>query len=51
MSRERLVESDIKLVFGKSFRLEDLLESENPADQMMLKIAELLPEEYRGYYK
>lgn len=51
MSRERLVESDIKLVFGKSFSLEDLPESDNPADQMMMRVAELLPESYRGYYK
>ena len=51
MSKEKLILSDVKIVFGQAFTLDQLQTDESPADQMMRKVAELLPETYRGYYK
>lgn len=51
MSKESFIHSEVLVTFGKSFDLQDLPESEEPVDEMMKKIAKLLPFEYRGYYK
>lgn len=50
MSKESFVHSKIDIVFGKPFLLEDLPGKEEPVDEMMIKVAELLPLAYRGYY-
>ena len=52
MSRESFVHSNVSIIFGKPFLLDELLNTEEaePIDEMMKKIAELLPSAYRGYY-
>lgn len=51
MSGENFVYSEVIVKFGKSFYAEEVKDSDEPIDEMMKKIAELLPIEYRGYYK
>ena len=43
--------ADTYLLYGRPFHLpEALIDNQRAADHMMSKIAELLPEEYRGHY-
>lgn len=51
MSKESFVHSEVTVTFGEGFYVQELPESQEPIDEMMKKIAELLPFEYRGYYK
>ncbi len=51
MSKEKLVHSDVTVTFGEGFYIEDVADSEEPIDEMMKKIANLLPLDYRGYYR
>ena len=51
MSKESFIYSEVNVSFGDGFYVNELPESEEPIDEMMKKIAELLPFEYRGYYK
>lgn len=50
MSNEWFNNADVKIKFGKPFTLADLNSDGKVVDEMMLKIANLLPKEYRGYY-
>jgi len=51
MSREWFMKADVYIKIGKPFSLESLSEEGEIIDLMMLKIAQLLPEKYRGYYR
>lgn len=50
MSTEWFNKADVSIKVGKSFSLDDLSGEDETIDLMMLKIAELLPPEYRGHY-
>jgi 1-acyl-sn-glycerol-3-phosphate acyltransferase len=44
--------ADVHLVFGRPFSLpEGEMDNQEAAEHMMSKVAELLPEQYRGYYR
>jgi len=44
--------TEVHLVFGKPFTLADtMLDNQEAAEFMMSKVAEMLPVEYRGYYR
>lgn len=51
MSDEKFTYSKVELKFGKSFYAEEFKDLDEPIDGIMKRIAELLPIEYRGYYK
>ena len=51
MSKESFVYSKVTVKFGQSFYAEEFKDLDEPISGMMNKIAELLPIEYRGYYK
>lgn len=53
MSREWFVNALVNVNIGKPFTLEEVNKDENNKiiDEIMKKVAELLPEEYRGYYE
>lgn len=51
MSRESLVHSQVTIRFGEPFVLAELEGAGETVDQMMEKIALLLPEDYQGYYR
>lgn len=51
MSKEWFTRAQVSIKIGKPFFLESIAESGETIDLIMLKIAELLPEEYRGYYQ
>ncbi|MDN5323560.1 MAG: 1-acyl-sn-glycerol-3-phosphate acyltransferase [Clostridia bacterium] len=50
MSKEWFKKADVYVKIGKPFTLNDLIGERETIDLIMLKIAELLPEKYRGYY-
>ena len=51
MSKESFVYSKVTVKIGQSFYAEEFKEFDEPISGMMKKIAELLPNDYRGYYK
>ncbi|KJS21457.1 MAG: hypothetical protein VR72_10620 [Clostridiaceae bacterium BRH_c20a] len=51
MSREWFSRADVYINIGKPFSLASLSEEGEVIDLMMLRIAQLLPEKYKGYYK
>jgi len=50
MSTEWFTKADVFVKIGKPFSLDSLSGDAETIDLLMLKIAELLPEKYRGYY-
>ncbi|KJS80713.1 MAG: hypothetical protein JM58_18380 [Peptococcaceae bacterium BICA1-8] len=51
MSKEWFMRADVYIKIGKPFSLTSLSEEGEIIDSMMLRIAQLLPEKYKGYYK
>ncbi len=51
MSRESLTHSDVNIKFGNLFNVDEFKNNDEPIDEMMKRIAELLPSKYRGYYR
>lgn len=51
MGREWFKKANVIIKFGTPFYLEEIMNYEETIDGMMIKIASLLEQKYRGYYK
>ncbi|MFZ5945485.1 MAG: lysophospholipid acyltransferase family protein [Bacillota bacterium] len=51
MSKEWFNKAEVHMEVGKPFKVQELAGEGETIDLMMKKIAQLLPESYRGYYK